>query len=231
MMPPILAWSGLFAEQHGIRSPAPVVPGIERAEDWEEHRDGVLESLSPEGYLETILSERVAHLCWRLNRVTRYEIEAIALSQGKMEDDLADKRRFGSRVLGSMHQEDVRGALQGARRAQRVIRQFPKLPDDKRPSGREAVSILELVWRGVDEAVEAEGVLLPEEIPDWAGLEGDMAEWNGWTVSLVRESVFATASVAGKDEQGLIEAAAEQARLDIISAKAAAERVEQDWQG
>jgi hypothetical protein len=228
MMPPILAWSGLFAEQHGISSPAPVVPGIERAEDWEEHRDGVLESLSPEGYLETVLAERVALLCWRLNRVTRYEIEAIALSQGKMEDDLADKRRFGSRVLGSMHQEDVRGALQGARRAQRVIRQFPKLPDDKRPSGREAASILELVWRGVDEAVEAEGVLLPEEIPDWAGLEGDMAEWNGWTVSLVRESVFATASVAGKDEQGLIEAATEQARLDIISAKAAAERVEQD---
>jgi hypothetical protein len=136
MMPPILAWSGLFAEQHGIRSPAPVVPGIERAEDWEEHRDGVLESLSPEGHLETVLTERVALLCWRLNRVTRYETEAIALSQGKMEDDLADKRRFGSYVLGSMHPEDVRGALQGARRAQRVIRQFPKLPDDQRASFR-----------------------------------------------------------------------------------------------
>ena len=116
-MPPILAWSGLFAEQHGIRSPAPVVPGIERAEDWEEHRDGVLESLSPEGHLETVPAERVALLCWRLNRVTRYETEAIALSQEKMEGDLADKRRFGSYVLGSMHPEDVRGALLCALRA------------------------------------------------------------------------------------------------------------------
>jgi hypothetical protein len=132
MMPPILAWSGLFAEHHGIRSPAPVVPGIERAEDWEEHRDGVLENLSSEGHLETVLAERVALLGWRLNRVTRYETEAIALSQEKMEDDLADKRRFGSYVLGSMHPEDVRGAL----RAQRVIRQVPKLPDDQRASFR-----------------------------------------------------------------------------------------------
>ena len=50
-------------------------------------------------------------------------------------------------------------------------------------------------------------MLLPEEIPDWAGLEGDMAEWNGWTVSLVKECAFAIAAVAGEDEQGLIEAA------------------------
>jgi hypothetical protein len=71
-------------------------------------------------------------------------------------------------------------------------------------------------------------VLLPEEIPDWAGLEGDMAEWNGRTVSLVQECISAIASVAGEDEQGLIEAATERARLDTISAKAAAERVEQD---
>ena len=28
--------------KHGIRSPAPVVPGVEKTEDWEEHRDGVL---------------------------------------------------------------------------------------------------------------------------------------------------------------------------------------------
>src|SRR5215213_277919 len=69
------------ATRHGIRSPAPVVPGLEKVEDWEEHRDGVLESLSPEGHLELVLAERVAVLSWRLHRVTRYEQETIALSQ------------------------------------------------------------------------------------------------------------------------------------------------------
>jgi hypothetical protein len=64
------------ATRHGIRSPAPVVPGIERTEDWEEHSEGVLESLSPEGHLETVLAERVALLSWRLHRVTRFETES-----------------------------------------------------------------------------------------------------------------------------------------------------------
>ncbi len=34
----VVRWN---ATRHGIRSPAPVVPGIEDAEDWEEHGAGV----------------------------------------------------------------------------------------------------------------------------------------------------------------------------------------------
>jgi hypothetical protein len=167
-------------------------------------------------------------LSWRLNRVTRYETETITLSQEKLEDDLAEKRRFGSYLLGPSHPEDVRGALQDALRAQRLIKRFSKLPDDKGLSGPDAASILDLVWGQVDEEVEAEEVQLPEAIPEWAGLEEYMAEWDGWTISLVRECISAIASAAKEDEEELIEAATERARLEIISAKAAAERVEQD---
>ena len=74
----VVCWN---ATRHGIRSPAPVVPGLEKAEDWEEHRDGVLESLSPEGQSELVLAERVALLSWRLHRVTCFETESIALYQ------------------------------------------------------------------------------------------------------------------------------------------------------
>jgi hypothetical protein len=222
----VVKWN---ATQHGIRSPAPVVPGVEKKEDWEDHRDGVLESLQPEGHLELVLAERVALLSWRLNRVTRFETVAIALSQEQMEDDLADKRRFGSSyLLGPSHPEDVRGALQDALRAQRLIKRFPKLPDDKGLSGPDAASILDLVWGQVDEEVEAEEVQMPEAIPEWASLEEYMAEWDGWTVSLVRECVSAIASAAKEGEEELVEAATERARLDIISTKSAAERVEQD---
>jgi len=73
----VVKWN---ATRHGIRSPAPVVPRVEKEEDWEEHRDGVFESLQPEGHLETVLAEKVALLSWRLNRVTRYETETITLS-------------------------------------------------------------------------------------------------------------------------------------------------------
>jgi hypothetical protein len=221
----VVRWN---ATRHGIRSPAPVVPGVEKVEHWEEHRAGILESLSPEGHLELVLAERVALLSWRLHRVTRYETETIALSQETIEDDLADKRGFRSYLLRPTHPEDVRSALQDARRAQRLIKQFPTLPDDKRLSGPEAASILDLVWGGVNEVVEADEVRLPEEIPEWAGLKGYMAEWEGWTVSLVRECISAIALVAGDDGEELIEAATERARLNIISAKATAELIEQD---
>ena len=40
----VVKWN---ATQHGIRSPAPVVPGVEKTEDWEVHRDGMLDSLHP----------------------------------------------------------------------------------------------------------------------------------------------------------------------------------------
>ena len=221
----VVRWN---ATRHGIRSPAPVVPGMEKKEDWEEHRDGVLESLRPEGHLEFVLAERVALLLWRLHRVTRYETETVALLQEKAEDNLADKRRFGSYVVGPSHPEDVRGALRDARRVRRVIKQFPKLPDGKRLSGADAAGIIELVWRGVDEEAEAEEARLPKEIPDWADLEGYMAEWDGWTVSLVREFISAIASAAKEDQKELIEGATERARLDLISAKAAEEQVERD---
>src|SRR5688572_19243044 len=73
---------------HAITSPRPVVPGLEKLEDWEEHRSGILENLSPVGHLELTLAERVALLSWRLHRVTRYETETIAISQGQVEGDI-----------------------------------------------------------------------------------------------------------------------------------------------
>jgi vacuolar-type H+-ATPase subunit H len=122
----------------------------------------------------------------------------------------------------------VRGALQDALRARRLIKWFPKLLDDRGLSGPDAASILDLVWGQVDEEVEAEEVHLPGAIPEWASLEEYMAEWDGWTVSLVRECISAIASAAKEDQEELIEAATQRARLDIISTKSAAERVEQD---
>src|SRR5829696_6758753 len=135
----VVKWN---ATRHGIRSPAPVVPGVEKAEDWEEHRDGVLESLQPEGHLELVLAERVALLSWRLHRVTRFETESIALYQEQIEEDLAQERRLGSRVLGADHPEEVRWKLKDAQRTHRTLKKLPRLPDDKHLSGGDAAGVL-----------------------------------------------------------------------------------------
>ncbi len=220
----VVRWN---ATRHGIRSPAPVVPGLEKEEDWEAHGAGVLESLKPEGHLETVLAERVALLSWRLHRVTRYETESIALYQEQAEEDLARQRRLGSHVLGAHHPEEVRWKLKDAQRTHRTFKKLPGLPDDKRLSGGDAAGVL---W-GVSAYLEDEDlekVETPSSVPDWAGVEEDTAEWDGWTVGLVREYVDAMASCAGEDPEELLEAATEKAGRDVISAKQAAERVEQD---
>jgi hypothetical protein len=86
------------ATRHGLRSPAPVVPGVKKSEDWEEYRDGMLEDLAPLGSLELALAERVTLLSWRLHRVTRFETGAIATSQETIEGDIHDRDRFLSAI-------------------------------------------------------------------------------------------------------------------------------------
>jgi hypothetical protein len=71
------------ATRHGISSPEPVVLGLGKSEDREEHRGGILQNLSPVGHLEAILAERTAVLSWRLRRVARYETEATSPPQRK----------------------------------------------------------------------------------------------------------------------------------------------------
>src|SRR5438067_2271711 len=82
----------LNAHRHGTLATTPVVPRLERADEWERHLGATLESLRPEGHLETVLAQRVASLLWRLGRVARYEREVIAVAQEAVEDDLADAR-------------------------------------------------------------------------------------------------------------------------------------------
>ena len=178
------------ATRHGIRSPAPVVPGLEKVEDWEEHRDGVLESLSPEGHLELVLAERVAVLSWRLHRVTRYEQETIALSQEKIEEDLLKERQSFSRSTSEPAPlQDVRMHHEVASKIHRLLKRLPALQGKKRLSSEDAGSVLLEVWDQVDEEVGPEKLEIPG-IPQALDPELLLEYDFPWTVSLVREAPF-----------------------------------------
>ena len=221
----VVRWN---ATQHGIRSPAPVVPGLEKVEDWEEHRSGVLESLSPEGHLENVLAERVALLSWRLHRVTRYERETIALSQERVEEDLARRRRLGFDVSVDNHPEDVRRAYESARNTQRLLKRLPTLPDDKRLSAEDAKTILWAVWWQVDEEVELEAEINIPGVSGTLHLESLEQYDVSWSVLLVREGISAIAFSAGGGGEKLLEPATEQARREVRRAKSKVEEVERD---
>jgi hypothetical protein len=69
--------SSAHAEQNPILnalfSTDPVIEGFETLEDWNEHRDIVVQGLNPVGKLETLHAERAAMYLWRLDRVIRFE--------------------------------------------------------------------------------------------------------------------------------------------------------------
>jgi hypothetical protein len=221
----VVKWN---AVQHGIRSPAPVVPGVEEKADWEQHRDGIMESLQPEGHLEFVLAERVALLSWRLHRVIRYETESIALFQEKAEDDLAKERRFES---GPDHPEAVRGNAKSDEQDYKLLKRFAKMKDDKRLSSIDADII---IWGAMECADKvAEGEVDPEELLGSVSVPGLPASdswegYEGWTAGLVRAVIDAIAGATDEEPEELLEAATRDARWKAQRARQEAEKVERD---
>jgi hypothetical protein len=221
----VVKWNAM---QHGIRSPAPVVPGVEKHEDWEEYRDGILESLSPEGHLEFVLAERAALFSWRLRRVVRYETESIALYQEKAEDDLAKERRWES---GPDHPEAVRGNAKSDEQDYKLLKHFAKMKDDKRLSSIDADII---IWGAMECADKVtEGEVDPEELLESVSVPGlpDSDSWEGyegWTAGLVRAVIDAIAKVTDEVPEDLVEAATRDTRFKAERTKRETEKVELD---
>jgi len=90
----------LNAVRHGLGVTSPVIPGVERPEEWEAHCTAMLESRAPVDYLETFLAERAALAAWRLRRIMRYEV-ACVVAKGSEEPSDAE----GDRLLP--HPEDT----------------------------------------------------------------------------------------------------------------------------
>jgi hypothetical protein len=209
------------ATRHGISSPAPVVPGLEKNEDWQEHRDGILENLAPVGRLEVTLAERVALLSWRLHRVTRYETGAIAISQETIEDDIHERDLFLSalrhKALESTHPEDIRFEAKYYKQVHSALRRFPSLAPDKTLKGDDASSVMWGVLmeakKALDENIDVEALDLPG-VPEDAMIE----ELPAMKAADVRGCVEAIAAHASLDPDDLLDTATYQSGYKARSA-------------
>src|SRR5205807_2643683 len=76
------ALARLNPTSHGLRSPAPVIPGEDPAE-WAAFHNGVVTSFAPTDPFQAELAARVAALMWRLRRVIRFETGITTTAVGK----------------------------------------------------------------------------------------------------------------------------------------------------
>jgi hypothetical protein len=223
----VVRWN---ATRHGISSPAPVVPGLERTEDWEKHVKGVLESLQPEGHLETVLAERVALLFWRLHRVTHYETGAIAIAQETIEEDIHERGQFMASMRGekfaSTHPIDVRFEAKYCKQAHSALRRFPSLGSDITLKGADASSV---VWGVLMAAQKALGERIDDESLDLPGVPEDamIEELPAMKVADVRGCVKAIAAHASLDPDELLDTATEEARYQAAGAAHRKEEMEE----
>lgn len=175
--------------RHGLYAVDPALPGLERRETWEAHREGVLRSLAPDGYLEEVLAERVAFLLWRLRRVARYEREAVLASWRRAEDVPSFHAVAGGTPL--LSPEAYRSAREEADRDLRFLERLAGLPDGEPLDGEEAASAL---WTVHEEAArQAEVEELHVSVAGLPDDEDERADFDGWTAGLFRGAVAAYA--------------------------------------
>ncbi len=85
--------------KHGVLAQTPVIPLVEREEDWQRLRDGVFAYLDVEGTLEEALADRIAGLIWRLYRVVRFESESISRYLHEVPRDWGTSRRMSGQEI------------------------------------------------------------------------------------------------------------------------------------
>jgi len=193
------------ATRHGVLSALAVVPGLEKAADWEAHHGGIVAALAPVGPLETLLAERVALGAWRLLRVARYEREAVAVSLETVEATvaagLAHEAGY-SATKEDHHPRALRAALRGGeavlRERTRFYASLPRRGETKPLPQEEAEEVLESLWK-LTEDVDLE-TLPVEGLP-----EGEtVTDFGEWTVGLFRRTLEALAAAAGTTTDALV---------------------------
>jgi hypothetical protein len=190
------AVSSRNAVKHGIFAAAPILSGIESRDDWEKHRDGVLKSITPVGYLEELLTMRLALLSWRLWRVVRYEAEVSTAAVSRTEADMEKRYEFSSEK--PQEPESAREKFRSAAVVIKTLKALPKLPGEKRLDRDSAVSTL---WALSRELPDDRGSFSVPGIPDE---DAEFDAFDQWTAGLLRKAIEVYAAAARLTVEALL---------------------------
>lgn len=190
------ATSSRNALKHGVLTATPILVGLESRKAWERHRDGVLKSISPVGYIEELLTNRIAVISWKLWRVDRYEAEVAAAAVAAAELDLEDRAEPGCGKPPDPAKARARAAE--AYLVGETLETLPNLTDGDRLDTQAAVATLWALLRETPDNV------LDIPIP---GIPDDDAEFNAfdhWTAGLLRKGAEVYAAAARITTEALL---------------------------
>jgi len=188
--------------RHGVLVAAPVIREMERTEEWDSHLEGVRTSLAPVGYLEGVLVDRAALLLWRMGRVARFERDSITAGVETAEKDLEEKTKF---TTSHVDPSALKSHSERAKRAARVLSLLETAPEDERVETEDADAVLHYLDEDCASALEDEegnyAVVPVAGLPDD---EDERADFDAWTVGLVRETLAAHGRATGRALEGIV---------------------------
>lgn len=171
----------LNAVTHGVTAEAAVIPFVENPEDWEAHRQGIIESLSPVGHLETVLAERIAMLIWRLGRANRCERELVALEQERMEEKHFEYNNEYKSLKAISYQ------IGEYKRLRNLFVRLPRMQGDQSIQNYDAIALFDAAAE-VAENTNTDDLDIPG-FPEDETLE----DFDGWTADILRGALQAMA--------------------------------------
>jgi hypothetical protein len=171
-----------------VLTATPILPGIESQQAWEEHRDGILQSIAPVGYLEKLLAVQLARISWRLDRVVRYEAEVAAAAVATAEPDLEERAEIGSGKPADPAEASTKA--KSTYLIAELLNNLPNMADEKVIEREVAVGAF---WAISEELPEQRDPVSVPGIPDD---DDEFDAFDNWTAGLFRKAVEAYAAVA-----------------------------------
>lgn len=95
------------AVKHGFYSHSPVLPGVEKEDEWLEHRSRVFEAVDPDDYLQEALAEQIAVNTWRRKRLVRWEVELVRNRQWDIAREVAKHATLRQRKPSVDNPDDI----------------------------------------------------------------------------------------------------------------------------
>jgi hypothetical protein len=183
--------------KHGLLAEPPILSGLESRKAWERHRNGVLESMAPVGYLEELLTIRLAVVSWKMWRVPRYEAEVAGAAVAAAEIDLQARAELG---FGKpLDPTNARAQANIASMIVETLKNLATMIDGEKLDKHLAAATLWAFWRELPGNFEG-GISIPG-IPDE---DTEFNAFDGWTAGLLRKAAEVYAAAARMTPEALL---------------------------